>query len=282
MPAELLVWLITLVFVGLVVTQRLWEPRLPGWWAWLAAWSWFWPLLGYPLTVVRMRVTWRRLSNTAGLSVVKRPKFRVIGDQAMRGMALRPIPAWLGLPRPTRTGLTVRVRLHPGQTPAIFMAAADAIAHAWRVHAARVTSPRRGVVLVTVTARDPLAASAGALSPRPVRLLTARVGRSEDGGPWILDLRREPHWLITGATQSGKSTLMASLVCELAPQAVALVGVDCKGGLELSLFQRRLTALAGFPHGCCAAPVPPGGGDRSAHERLPCGGCALHLGTART
>jgi S-DNA-T family DNA segregation ATPase FtsK/SpoIIIE len=138
----------------------------------------------------------------------------------------------------------VRIRLHPGQTPGTFIAASDAMAHAWRVHAARVTSPRRGIVLVTVTARDPLAATAGTFAPGPVRLLTAMVGRSEDGGPWILDLRREPHVLITGATQSGKSTLMASLVCKLAPQPVALVGIDCKGGLELSLFQRRLTALA--------------------------------------
>jgi S-DNA-T family DNA segregation ATPase FtsK/SpoIIIE len=38
--------------------------------------------------------------------------------------------------------------------------------------------------------------------------------------------------------------LLASLVLALAPQPVALVGIDCKGGMELGLFGGRLSALA--------------------------------------
>lgn len=75
-------------------------------------------------------------------------------------------------------------------------------------------------------------------------MLSAVVGALETGAPWVTDFRREPHWLIVGATRSGKSTLLARLVVQLAPQPVALVGADCKGGMELGLFRKRLSALA--------------------------------------
>jgi S-DNA-T family DNA segregation ATPase FtsK/SpoIIIE len=139
-------------------------------------------------------------------------------------------------------GLTVLVRLHAGQTPATYLKAADALMHAWRVHAVRVTSPERGLVLLTATASDPLARPG--LATAPAALLSALIGALESGGAWVMDLRLVPHWLITGATRSGKSTLLARLITELAPQPVALVGIDCKGGMELGLFGARLSALA--------------------------------------
>lgn len=42
----------------------------------------------------------------------------------------------------------------------------------------------------------------------------------------------------------GKSKPLGSLVRELVPLPAALVGIDCKGGMELSLFERRLSVLA--------------------------------------
>ncbi|MCX5235832.1 FtsK/SpoIIIE domain-containing protein [Streptomyces prunicolor] len=245
MLGSVMAWaLFVLVLVGLV-TRKSWGPRLEARGVLLRRWPWRWWLTGYPGTALRVLTTWRRLAYLNGLSVSMRPDRRVIGrDLVVQGTALRPRPPRLVWPVPTKTGLRLRVLLHPGQTPAPYYQAAHAMEHAWRVYGVRVTSPRRGQVLIHVTALDPLTGEVpSARGPLPV-LLSADVGRIEDGEPWLIDLRRVPHWLITGATQSGKSSLLASLVLALAPQPVALVGVDCKGGMELGLFGGRLSALA--------------------------------------
>jgi S-DNA-T family DNA segregation ATPase FtsK/SpoIIIE len=184
------------------------------------------------------------MCQNTGLAVVRRPRWTVIAPNSMvMGRAIRPVPPGLGVARVTRAGLTVRVRLHPGQTPEEVEDVCGAMAHAWRVHAVRASSPRRGLVVLSVTARDPLA-SVPRAPVGPGRVLSAAVGLLETGERWVINFRRVPHWLVVGATQSGKSTWIAALVSELAPQPVALVGLDLKGGLELSLFERRLSALA--------------------------------------
>lgn len=200
-----------------------------------------WYLSGYPLTTLRVLTTWRKVALLNDLSVSHRPGRALLGGLVVKGDPLKPIPPRLGLPRPTRWGLTLSVRLHPGQTPDPYDMAADALAHAWRVHAVRVTSPERGRVLLTAIATDPLADPGRASAPS--RLLSALVGVRESGSAWVMDLREVPHWLIVGATRSGKSTLLARLVAQLAPQPVALVGIDCKGGMELGLFTDRLSVL---------------------------------------
>ncbi|MFE7273725.1 FtsK/SpoIIIE domain-containing protein [Streptomyces sp. NPDC057623] len=245
MPASLVVWILTALIIVGVLTQRWWEPRLEARGVPVLRWPWRWWLAGYPGTALRIVSTWRRLAYLNGLSVSTHPTSRVIGrDLVVQGQALKPKPPRLSWPVPTANGLKLRVLLHPGQTPAPYYAAARAMEHTWRVHSVRVTSPRRGQVVIEVTAADPLTGDVpSSRSPGHV-LMAADVGRFEDGGPWLIDLRRVPHWLITGATQSGKSSLLAALVLALAPQPVALVGIDCKGGMELGLFGGRLTALA--------------------------------------
>ncbi|MHB9860066.1 FtsK/SpoIIIE domain-containing protein [Streptomyces sp. YIM S03343] len=245
MPASLVVWILSALLLVGVMTQSWWEPRLAARGLPVRRWPWRWWLAGYPGTALRIFSTWRRLAYLNGLSVSMRPDRRVIGrDLVVQGQALRPKPPRLSWPMPTKTGLTLRVLLHPGQTPAPYFAAARAMEHAWQVHGVRVTSPRRGLVVVHVTALDPLTGDVPAVRVSAHALLAADVGRTEDGEPWLIDLRRVPHWLITGATQSGKSSMLAALVLALAPQPVALVGVDCKGGMELGLFGGRLSALA--------------------------------------
>ncbi|MFE4825652.1 FtsK/SpoIIIE domain-containing protein [Streptomyces sp. NPDC056672] len=108
----------------------------------------------------------------------------------------------------------------------------------------RVISPERGHVLIVATAHDPLGANAGPMPVHRSRLMTAWPGRLADGAAWEIDFRRVPHWLVVGATRSGKSNFLAALITQLAPQPVALVGVDLKGGMELSMFEPRLSALA--------------------------------------
>ncbi|WFB09606.1 cell division protein FtsK [Streptomyces sp. LX-29] len=250
MLASLVVWLVTAVLCVGLLKQRLWEHKRPTLPELLRQTPWRWYLIGYPTVVVRMRWTWRRLCRVADLSITPQPRHAVLGRSlVVSGRPMRQIPPRLGLPRVTRLGLTVRVQLHPGQTPRALITAADAFAHAWRVHSVRVAPARRGEVLITVIAHDPLT-GVGAVPPRPSGevLLSATVGMAETGQPWVINLRRVPHWLIVGATRSGKSTLLAALITELAPQPVALVGIDCKGGVELTPFMRRLSALACTRH----------------------------------
>ncbi|MEW2388459.1 FtsK/SpoIIIE domain-containing protein [Streptomyces venezuelae] len=203
--------------------------------------AWHWYLTGYPVTACRVLWTWRKVALLNDLAITRRPPRGLVGDLIVKGDPLRPHAPRISFPRATRLGLTVAVRLHPGQTPAAFLQAAEALVHAWQVHAVRVTSPERGRVLLTATASDPLARPG--LVSAPAALLSALIGALESGGAWVMDLRLVPHWLIAGATRSGKSTLLARLITQLAPQDVALVGIDCKGGMELGLFSGRLSAL---------------------------------------
>ncbi|MCX4663482.1 FtsK/SpoIIIE domain-containing protein [Streptomyces uncialis] len=244
MTASLIVWTITALIVTAALTQEWWEPRLKSKGVRVPPLPLRWWLLGYPGTALRIWSTWRPFAHQTGLSIARRPGARMVGrDLLVHGEAVRPRPPRMGWPMPTRTGLTVRVIMHPGQTPAPYAAAARAMAHAWRVHSVRVTTPRRGHILITAVTVDPLTGKAPA--PQSSGLLTdLQIGRNEDGEPWVIDLRTCPHWLITGATQSGKSTCLTALVASLARQPVALVGIDLKGGLELGPVSARFSGLA--------------------------------------
>ncbi|MFF3447443.1 FtsK/SpoIIIE domain-containing protein [Streptomyces sp. NPDC002667] len=175
--------------------------------------AWHWYLIGYPATTFRVLLTWRKVALLNDLTVSHRPPRRLLGDLVVKGDPLRALTPRRSLPRANRLGLTVTVRLHAGQTPATYMKAADALVHAWKVHAVRVTSPERGLVLLTATATDPL--ERPGLATAPAELLSALIGVLESGGAWVMNLR-----------------------------VVALVGIDCKGGMELGLFAGRLSALA--------------------------------------
>jgi S-DNA-T family DNA segregation ATPase FtsK/SpoIIIE len=209
---------------------------------WPAAW---WLCVGFPAASVRVAYTWRPLMAGCGLAVSRKPALTVVSG-LVGNWAAPPQPRVprRSLIRPTPGGFWFLVRLLPGQVPEDFFKAAPAMSHDWGVHGVRVTTWKSGVVRIAASAADPLKDPRIPRQRGAGRLLRVAVGVLETGTAWVIDLRRVPHWLIVGATRSGKSTLINALVAGLASQPVALVGIDCKGGMELSLYEPRLSALA--------------------------------------
>jgi hypothetical protein len=217
-----------------------------------------WLAVGFPAKAIRVYLTWTHVASSCGLAA-KRRRWRwtldavpVAGSLARTSVLLTqrrrarrvevPHPPGLGLLRPNTRGWSVRLRLREGQVPADYVRAAEQLAHAWRVHAVRVTGSSPGRVWLLATRADPLitvSVPAGA-----GELLTVRPGMLETGQPWMIDFRVVPHWLNAGATQSGKSNLANAIIRGLAPQLVALVGFDLKGGVEFTPYAPRLSALA--------------------------------------
>ncbi|WP_424529230.1 FtsK/SpoIIIE domain-containing protein [Sphaerisporangium viridialbum] len=225
-----------------------------------AMWTWrhwhyrsYWLLIGYTLTAISVRATWRKVA--LGCALTKKQQrwwFTVVpGAIASTGIVkvrrrfqrvAVDVKPWMWLPLPTRHGWRVTVRLLEGQIPGDYAEAAERLAHSWGVHAVRVSSPRPGRVVLAVTIRDPLVRLD--TLPASGELLKVAVGKLETGGLWTIDFRTVPHWMNAGATQSGKSNLANALIVGLAPQPVALVGFDLKGGVEFAPYGPRLSALA--------------------------------------
>ncbi|GAA3948239.1 FtsK/SpoIIIE domain-containing protein [Actinomadura viridis] len=231
-----------------------------GLWAW-RRWhpASFWYGVAFPARAVLVVLTWHHVASGCKLTR-RRRRWRltldavpVVGPAArnaatvvehkrrMRRVDVERAPR-LGVLRPTRLGWHMRVRLHDGQVPADYERAAEGIAHAWRVHSVRVVDVKPGRVTLWATMRDPL--TEVAVTPETGELLRVRPGKLENGRDWVIDFRTVPHWLNAGATQSGKSNLANAIIKGLAPQPLALVGFDLKGGVEFTPYAPRLSALA--------------------------------------
>ncbi len=70
--------------------------------------------------------------------------------------------------------------------------------------------------------------------------LTMVLGKTIDGAAYVSDLARMPHLLISGATGSGKSVLLNSLICSIlyksSPDEVKMILIDPKR-IELGVYQ---------------------------------------------
>ncbi|WP_248959831.1 FtsK/SpoIIIE domain-containing protein [Sphaerisporangium perillae] len=241
-----------LILLGVLVALRVWRRLAP---------VSFWYLIGFPLKALRLRWSWRHVASGCALTK-KRHRWwftTVPGLVASTGVvrvkrrfqrvAVDTKP-WMKLPRPVRHGWRVTFHLLDGQIPDDYVKVCDRLAHAWRVEAVRVVGSRPGRVTLQATTRDPLAHVVPAMPPDEPQagwtaadLLRPVVGVLETGAPWMLDFRLIPHWMNVGATQSGKSNLINALIVALARQPVAIIGFDLKGGVELSPYAPRLSAL---------------------------------------
>ncbi|MDG9726304.1 FtsK/SpoIIIE domain-containing protein [Streptomyces sp. DH41] len=202
----------------------------------------YWSTVGIPASVVRLLASYSSTMDACGLTV-EPPRWRALAVKATTRREIRPVPPRRGLIRPTATGLRMRLRLAPGQEPADVAASAERLRHAWGVHAVYVRDIKPGVVELRLVGFDVL---------RKVRMprrsgggiLRVPVALREDATAFVRDYRAVPHELVLGATLSGKSMYLRNLIAGLADQPVALVGIDCKRGVELSPFAARFSALA--------------------------------------
>ncbi|MFM9626847.1 FtsK/SpoIIIE domain-containing protein [Streptomyces galilaeus] len=229
------VWMLALCLlavVGLLVLRR----RVP---------AVFWWLVGYPFVALRVLTTYRATMDACGLTVqasaVRRATARMIGRQAA------PVPPRRSFPRPTGSGLVMRLRMATGQAPEDFMASADRLRHAWAAHAVHIRPTKPGWLELRLIGWDVLEDVQPARRQQKSGPLCVPLALRDDGRWHVRDFRAVPHELILGATQSGKSVYLRNLLCGLARQPVVLVGIDCKWGVELAPFAPRLSALADTP-----------------------------------
>ncbi|CAL9433309.1 FtsK/SpoIIIE domain-containing protein [Streptomyces sp. enrichment culture] len=205
----------------------------------------FWWLVGYPAVTLRVLATYRATMDACGLTVpasaMRRATARMVGRQAA------PVPPRRSLPLPTGSGLVMRLRMAAGQAPEDFTASADRLRHAWGAHAVHVRPTKPGRLELRLIGWDVLADVQPARRWLRTEPLSLPLALREDGTWHVRDFRTVPHELILGATQSGKSVYLRNLLCGLARQPVALVGIDCKWGVELAPFTPRLSALADTP-----------------------------------
>ncbi|MFI6879658.1 FtsK/SpoIIIE domain-containing protein [Streptomyces sp. NPDC050400] len=202
----------------------------------------YWATIGLPSSVARLMASYSSTMEACGLTVAP-SRLRALAVRATTRREVRPVPPRRGLIRPTSTGLRIRLRLAPGQEPADVAASCERLRHAWGVHAVHVRDIKPGVVELRLVGFDVLRQ---VKMPRNAEreLLAVPVAVREDASVFVRDYRAVPHELVLGATLSGKSMFLRNLLAGLAAQPVALVGIDCKRGVELAPFAPRLSALA--------------------------------------
>ncbi len=131
----------------------------------------------------------------------------------------------------------VQIRLVAGQCTEDVERVAPELAHSFGAEVCRVREHRPGRLWLDFRVRDPLVEVIPALPvPDTVDLMSVQVGRQEDGEPWCLRVLGT-HLLLAGVTESGKSSVLWSLLRGLAPAirdgTVVVWAMDPKGGMEL-------------------------------------------------
>ncbi|MFJ4889110.1 FtsK/SpoIIIE domain-containing protein [Streptomyces sp. NPDC088788] len=207
--------------------------------------AWYWLTFGVTLAVLRVLIRYGSVMDACGLTVPPSRWRLALARAANRPMPGPRSPRILRL-RPARTGLVLRLKLRPGQDAFDVAAASDRLRHSFSMYGVTSRELRSGVVEVRMTGYDVLkrVQMPTETDHRPMRV---PVALRADGSVHYRDYRAVPHALTLGATESGKSVYQRNLVAGLAPMDVALIGIDCKQGVELFPLARRFSALADDP-----------------------------------
>ncbi|MFB7584642.1 FtsK/SpoIIIE domain-containing protein [Streptomyces hydrogenans] len=208
----------------------------------------FWSLVGLPVTRVRFAVNYHATMDVCGLTVQPSRLRAFMVRNVARRSAVQPVPPKVRRVRGTSTGMRVTLRLPAGLEPADVMAASERLRHAWGVHSVYVVETKPGFVELRMTGYDVLRR---VRMPRSRRRLSGPmavpVALREDGSAFVRDYLKVPHALTLGANQSGKSMYQRNLIAQLARLDVALVGIDCKRGVEQRGYAPRLSGFATTP-----------------------------------
>ncbi|MGW2604513.1 FtsK/SpoIIIE domain-containing protein [Streptomyces mirabilis] len=207
--------------------------------------AWYWLAFGAAFAALRVLVRYTSVMDACGLTVPPSRWRLTLARITNRPIPESRAPRILRI-RPTRTGLVLRLKLRPGQDAFDVSAATDRLRHSFSMYGVTSRELRSGVVEVRMTGYDVLkrVQMPAKTDHEPMRV---PVALREDGAVHYRDYRAVPHGLTLGATESGKSVYQRNLVAGLAPMNVALVGIDCKQGVELFPLARRFSALADNP-----------------------------------
>ncbi|MFD5130726.1 FtsK/SpoIIIE domain-containing protein [Streptomyces olindensis] len=205
----------------------------------------YWSLVGMPVTWGRFLLSYRSTMDVCGLTV--HPSgLRAFMTRSVARREVQPVPPKIRRVRGTSTGLRVTLRLPAGLEPADVLASSERLRHAWGVHSVTVVETKPGFVELRMTGYDVLRRVRMPRKARP-HDMAVPVAVREDGTAFERDYRKAPMALTLGANHSGKSMYQRNLIKGLAQLPVALVGVDCKRGVEQSAFAPRLSALVTTP-----------------------------------
>ncbi|CAM5588975.1 FtsK/SpoIIIE domain-containing protein [Streptomyces griseorubiginosus] len=205
----------------------------------------YWSLVGLPATWGRFSYSYRSTMDVCGLTV-QPSGLRAFMARNVARREVQPVAPKIRRIRPTSTGLRVSLRLPAGLEPADVIASTERLRHAWGVHAVRVVVVKPGVVELRMTGYDVLRRVRMPRKAQP-HDMAVPVALRDDGTAFERDYRKVPMALTLGANFSGKSMYQRNLINGLAQLPVALVGMDCKRGVEQSAYAPRLSALATNP-----------------------------------
>ncbi|MCX6798363.1 MAG: DNA translocase FtsK, partial [Candidatus Falkowbacteria bacterium] len=111
-------------------------------------------------------------------------------------------------------------------------------------HPLRIEAPIPGQSLVGIEVPNKAKAEDNVFKTRKSNLMIA-LGKDVAGTAWLYDVSRMPHLLVAGATNSGKSvclnTIIVSLLYQNNPEDLRFIMVDPKRGVELNFYN-------GIPH----------------------------------